>query len=877
MEKLLKLIQTHDLETSIKECKKQMTKILPYYLTNFPEYTDHSVVHSEKVLSYASFLISENSEQLNEDEIYILIMAGYLHDVGMCLDPEAKKELMKEKGFGTEEECVTYIRDHHHELSQEFIENNWESLKIPNSKYAQAIGRVAKGHRKADLFDQDEYIHDFTVKSGDQFVCLPYLASIVRLADELDITNDRTPELLFNKYYPQNKLSREEWEKHKANYFVNFKTERIIITAECENVNLYYGLTAQKNKIESVLKEAQKLMRILPAERNLKLGFNQIEHRLEPLGFVPKQIGFSFDLQNTLETFIGKNLYSDDLAAIRELLQNAIDTCSYKKTQNPEFTPKITVHLGNHMLSVDDNGLGMDDFIVENYFAKLNCSYYKQTQVRQTYNSIGEFGIGVFSYFLLSDYFDVETKASNKTPLKFRVTKEAGSSFYFYDDATRRNAGTKITLYLKEPLEYSKLVKEIETIFRYIDIPLTIKDDKGNTHTISKPSLREEKKDIIDKYVKIWGRKRLPEIDIIETDLDTDTYEGHIGMLVLKDGEYKLSSDSPSDIIETPYRHNYSIYQKGIYINCTDSKCLNYTTGNINLKKKLNLHLSRNQIKDKSSLDTIIKTFEKNIFPQIFSLWEDLSMEEKCEQTYLFIRHYTFYYTRELLETVQDKWIFKVYTDGQITYRSLRDLLSLSSFILVNNFSADYYQEEYSDDKIKETKEIYEEFQKPLILLFNTAVSSTLFAMLHFNKFGIQILCNAQNCFIEIIPEQTQVSPMLYERISIFPFSHDCQIGAHTLYHSTILNANHPIIGYLIKNQAKIMQDIPLKKLFEDFVYRLSYVMGTVYHKISAQIIEEINTILSATNKITGEKFEVSYSDFPEWLQPEAEKDGIST
>ncbi|MBL0337275.1 MAG: hypothetical protein IPP73_18655 [Chitinophagaceae bacterium] len=71
---------------------------------------------------------------------------------------------------------------------------------------------VGMGHRVADLLDFDRYKPEFPVQSGSEYVCLPYLAAILRLADELDITNDRTPELLFDEYLPDNKVSKRNGE-----------------------------------------------------------------------------------------------------------------------------------------------------------------------------------------------------------------------------------------------------------------------------------------------------------------------------------------------------------------------------------------------------------------------------------------------------------------------------------------------------------------------------------------------------------------------------------------------------------------------------------------------------------------------------------------
>lgn len=186
--------------------------------------------------------------------MYILIMAGFLHDIGMCPTNKMKKDIKESTSFkDSGESFENYLRDIHHELSYQYITTHWKKLNIVNETYAETIGLVGMGHRVVNLLNFEKYNPEFRVRSGYDYVCLPYLAGILRLADELDITNDRTPELLYNEYFPTNKISKKEWEKHKANCFVNFNRETIKITSKCFEKNLYYSLIKQYNKIEGVI------------------------------------------------------------------------------------------------------------------------------------------------------------------------------------------------------------------------------------------------------------------------------------------------------------------------------------------------------------------------------------------------------------------------------------------------------------------------------------------------------------------------------------------------------------------------------------------------------------------------------------------------
>ena len=71
---------------------------------------------------------------------------------------------------------------------------------LPSEEYVFAIKQVSRGHRKTDLFDEKEYPADYKMPSGNT-VCLPYLASLLRLADEVDVAASRNPLILYDLGY----------------------------------------------------------------------------------------------------------------------------------------------------------------------------------------------------------------------------------------------------------------------------------------------------------------------------------------------------------------------------------------------------------------------------------------------------------------------------------------------------------------------------------------------------------------------------------------------------------------------------------------------------------------------------------------------------
>ncbi|MCI0450341.1 MAG: HD domain-containing protein [Chlorobi bacterium] len=305
---------------SLKNRKSQIKLYLQNYKLNFVEFTDHSFEHVEMVAQNASDLLEQQEiNLLNPDELYILLMACYLHDIGMCvpkknlLEYRKKEEFIEYKQNNPQCKIEDYIREIHHELSYEFILKKWKELKIENEDYANAIALVAKAHRKVNLLDQEEYMNESNVRflikpTGSDYVCIPYLACIIRIADEMDVTYLRVPDLLYEDFLPENEKSRIEWTKQKSTYGINKLDNKLIYRARTTDENVYDALFENYEKVLRVVKYCQKVISTLPRtmNRNLKLKVNDVEEKFVAIGFIPKKIGFSFNLTRLFETFFSR-------------------------------------------------------------------------------------------------------------------------------------------------------------------------------------------------------------------------------------------------------------------------------------------------------------------------------------------------------------------------------------------------------------------------------------------------------------------------------------------------------------------------------------------------------------------------------------------
>ena len=195
--------------------------ILSNYQLIFPEYTDHTELHSLTVIDFCNRLIGEQMDKLNKDEIYALLMGCYLHDTGMGVTHEDYLEFSKEIDFG--DWFATHpgapvdaqIRDFHNEYSGLYIRKYAPFFDFPSPAHEQAIVQISRGHRKTDLLDEAEYPLALPVPGGNT-ICLPYLAALLRLADEIDVTAARNPILLYDIEAMTDEVQIAEHRRHKA-------------------------------------------------------------------------------------------------------------------------------------------------------------------------------------------------------------------------------------------------------------------------------------------------------------------------------------------------------------------------------------------------------------------------------------------------------------------------------------------------------------------------------------------------------------------------------------------------------------------------------------------------------------------------------------
>ncbi len=186
---------------------------------------------------------------------------------------------------------------------------------------------------------------------------------------------------------------------------------------------------------------------------------------MEPGSLSPskaKRIPFKVDIAGVIE-IMGTSLYSHPNTPVRELLQNAHDAIMRRRARDLSYHGRIDVlqDAAARTLTFIDDGIGLSTNEAEDYLGTLGIGITglikkgatdafdisMHSNKRDGSNLIGQFGIGLFSAFMLADKIVVES-------LRFEgeeaVRWEAGAGTDIELSTSDRTAvGTSVTLFLK--------------------------------------------------------------------------------------------------------------------------------------------------------------------------------------------------------------------------------------------------------------------------------------------------------------------------------------------------------------------------------------------------------------------------------------------
>ena len=201
------------------------------------------------------------------------------------------------------------------------------------------------------------------------------------------------------------------------------------------------------------------------------------------------------------------SIYTNKEIFLRELISNssdALDKLYYKSLTSGElgikrndFYIRITPDKELRTLTIRDNGIGMSKDELENNLgtiAKSGSLGFKEEQEKnkdentkaKNIDIIGQFGVGFYSAFMVSDIVSVTSKAFGSDEAYRWVSR--GADGYTIEEASLDGHGTEIVLTIKEDTDgenYSSFLEEytirnlIKKYSDYIRYPIRMMVEKS--------------------------------------------------------------------------------------------------------------------------------------------------------------------------------------------------------------------------------------------------------------------------------------------------------------------------------------------------------------------------------------------------------------
>lgn len=210
----------------------------------------------------------------------------------------------------------------------------------------------------------------------------------------------------------------------------------------------------------------------------------------------PREIPFQVDMAGIIE-ILGFSLYSRRDTAIRELLQNAHDAIVRRRAKELSFLGEIRIKQDPEAktLTITDNGLGLSLEEAETYLGTLGIGLSgllkRQSQAGRGQDRtgiIGQFGVGLFSSFLLAESVVLESRKSHDEPA-VRWQAGIGASIRL-QEAERPELGTSVCLKLgSENLAWASDAQLIKDAVRYyadfLPIPVFLGDKKRRLNVMT--------------------------------------------------------------------------------------------------------------------------------------------------------------------------------------------------------------------------------------------------------------------------------------------------------------------------------------------------------------------------------------------------------
>lgn len=381
---------------------------------------------------------------------------------------------------------------------------------------------------------------------------------------------------------------------------------------------------------------------------------------------------FKAESKKLLDMMIN-SIYTHKEIFLRELISNAsdaIDKLYFKsltdnavKLSRDDFKIQIVLDKDNRTLTLTDNGIGMTAEELESNLgtiAKSGSLNFKNENAdddkAQDISVIGQFGVGFYSSFMVADRVEVVSKAFGEDTAHKWIS--SGADGYTIEECEKEDAGTVITLHIKEDTEnedYSQYLEQyridelVKKYSDYIRYPIVME----MSHQVPDPDkegeyITELSMETLNSMVPLW-RKSKSEI---KPEDYNEFYKGKfmdyndpLAVIHSKtegqatfDALMFIPQNPPYDFYSKEYEKGLQLYSNGVLImdKCPDllPDYFSFVKGLVD-SADLSLNISREMLQHDHQLKIIAKAIDKKIKSELTKMLKnDREKYEKFFKTF---------------------------------------------------------------------------------------------------------------------------------------------------------------------------------------------------------------------------------------------------
>ena len=249
--------------SSIDSLCRSLREMLAGHPPGAEGFTNHDIGHSERVLEAIGKILPKETK-LNAGELYTVVLAALLHDIGMWVRQKEAAAWMQdpESGFcryfashgndthgnarrletvrkylnhpeydwiarlGLQRLAAEYARSGHPQRAFDFLTGGMDGDAEFSAALSQVRGKIESAFIEpvaavclAHGWDREMLLDAPLLKPrelGGELVCLPFLAVLLRLGDLLDLGSERVPPMLWEYLTPLEEESEAHWWKEKT-------------------------------------------------------------------------------------------------------------------------------------------------------------------------------------------------------------------------------------------------------------------------------------------------------------------------------------------------------------------------------------------------------------------------------------------------------------------------------------------------------------------------------------------------------------------------------------------------------------------------------------------------------------------------------------